>query len=221
LPTGTRVTRARGCPGPSTAQVTTPAAEEVPAAARFAEGGGEDDADGGTEEGTEDGKADGAEAEADGPGVACTGWLAEADALGGASACWLAEDGADPAKEGSTDRAVVGTACWSAVGSAAVRVWPAGWAAVAAEEKTCAEAGGEAIRAGPPPMVTTTAVAVPPAITAAATKTTAARGAVRLRRVVPARMRSNAPGRAVTGRTASSSRRVSRSGLSGGVMTIP
>jgi hypothetical protein len=193
------------------------------------EGGAEDDAEedtedgveGGTEDGVEGGTEEGAEADADGPGGASTGWLAEddADALGGASTGWLAEDGADPAEEGSADGGRVGTACWSAVGSAAVRVWPTGSAALAAEEKTGPEAGGEAIRAGPP-MVTTRAVAVPPATMAAASATTAARRAV-CRRGVPWRMRSNAPGRAVTGRTASSSRRVSRSGLSGGVMTIP
>ena len=135
LPTGTSVTLAAGCPGPSRAQATEAATEGTAAAGRLAEGGADDDAGGGDEEaadgGTEDGAGDedGAEAEddaegeADGPGDATTGWLAEgeADTPGVAATRWLAE-GVDEVKEGSADLAAVGTACWSAVGSAVVGV---------------------------------------------------------------------------------------------------
>jgi len=133
LPTGTSVTLAAGCPGPSTAQATEAATEGTAAAGRLAEGGADDDAgggdedaaDGGTEDGAgaEDGAEDDAEGEADGPGEVTTRWLAEgeADAPGVATTGWLAE-GVDAVKEGSGDLAAVGTACWSAVGSAVVGV---------------------------------------------------------------------------------------------------
>jgi hypothetical protein len=237
LPAGTIATRAAGCTSPSTAQAAELTEDGTPAGAgRLAEGDadrlagagadelageGEDRAaeEGAAEEGAardeaDEGGADEADEDEDGADEDEDG--ADEDEADEAD-----EDGADRAKEGRADGAAEGTTPdGAAEGSAAVCVRPMGGTALAAADETGAEGPSELTRAGPPPGVTTRAVAVPPATSAAASTTAPVRRAVRRRRT-PCRMRSSVPGRAVTGRTASSSSRVRRSGLSGGVMTIP
>jgi hypothetical protein len=240
LPTGTIATRAAGRTSPSTAQAPELTEDGTPAGAGWLAEGDADrlagaGADGLAEGGADEAAGDGAdladeggadEADEGGPDRADEGGADEADE-GGAD---RAEDGcpdegdeggADRAEDGCADEAAEGTGPdRAAEGSAAVCVRPMGGTALAAADETGAEGPSELTRAGPPPGVTTRAVAVPPAISAAASTTAPVRRAVRRRRT-PCRMRSSAPGRAVTGRTASSSSRARRSGLSGGVMTIP